>query len=338
MGTTDTPLDLVLMTDDHGTVDSVAEQARLAEDHGFSHVTMGETTGWNIVPVLSVIAERTEEIGITDDVLSPYSRAPTTIAQTALTMHEVTGGRFRLGLGTSSPALAERWHASEFDRPLRRLRETIDIVRAVYEGGSVTYEGDIYEVGGLSYDREVPDEPPAIDVAALGPKGTELSGRFADGWVPQLFTVDGLEDRLEDLRRGAELGGRSAADLRVSPLIRCFASEDPERARSMGRGMLAFLVGAYGPFYGDSVAEQGYGEEVAEIRAAWEDRDTAAMAEAFPEELLDSVAAIGSPENVRERLRRFAEIDGVDAIRVGFVSGMDQADKERTLDAVASLG
>lgn len=337
MTTSDIPLDLVLMTDDHSEIDSIAQQAQLAEDHGFAHVTMGETTGWNILPVLSVIAERTEEIGITDDVLSPYSRAPTLIGQSALTMDEVTEGRFRLGLGTSSPALAERWHATAFDRPLRRLRETVDIVREVYEGGSVSYDGDIYDLGGLSYDQSTPDSPPAIDVAALGPKGTELAGRFADGWIPQLFTPDGLEHRLEDLERGAKMGERSPSDLRVSPIIRCFASEDPDRARSLTRQMVAFLIGAYGPFYGNSVAEQGYEDVVAEIRGAWEERDTGAMAEALPEELLDSLAAAGTPETVRERLETFGGIDGVDAVRVGFVAGMSQEDKERTLEAVDSL-
>ncbi|WP_436903125.1 TIGR04024 family LLM class F420-dependent oxidoreductase [Halovenus halobia] len=334
---TTVPFDLVLMTDDHAGIDSIAEQAQRAEAHGFANVTMGETTGWNIIPVLTVIAERTDDIGITDDVLSPYARAPTVYGQTALTMDEITDGRFRLGLGTSSPALAERWHCGEFDRPLRRLRETIDIIRQVSEGESVVYDGDIYEIDGLSYEQSVPDEPPAIDVAALGPKGTELAGRFADGWVPQLFTNDGLRDRLGDLRRGAELGERSAEEIRVSPIIRTFASEDPDRARSIASQMLSFLIGAYGPFYGNSVAEQGYEDEVAEIRELWEQRDTAAMAEALPDELLDSVAAVGTPEQVRSKLEAFAEIDGVDAIRMGFVAGMSQEDKVATMEAVEPL-
>lgn len=332
-----TTLDLVLMAGDHETVDSVAAQAQQAETHGFSHVTMGETTGWNVVPVLSVIAERTDAIGITDDVLSPHSRAPTTIGQTALTMHDVTDGRFRLGLGTSSPAIAEQWHGGTFERPLRRLRETIDVVREVYDGGDVDYEGEIYDVGGLRYDREPPADPPAIDVAALGPKTVELAGRFADGWVPQLFTPDGLRDRMADFERGAELGGRDADDLRVSPLVRCCVSQDREYARSITRQMVAFLIGAYGPFYGNSVAEQGYEDVVDEIRDAWEERDTAAMAEALPDELFDELAAAGTPDEVRDRVEAFAAIDGVDAVRVGFVSGMTDADKDATMAALGDL-
>jgi len=329
------PLDLILNTGDHGTIDSVAQRARLAEDLGFARISAGETTGWNIVPMLSVVAERTDDIGISDDVLSSYSRTPALLGQTSLTMHDVTDGRFRLGLGASSPALAEQWHGQSFDRPLRRLRETIDIVRAVHEGGDLDYDGEVFDVGGLSSDRTPPEDPPAIDVAALGPKATELTGRFGDGWVPQLFTPDGLRDRLEDLRRGAELGDRDTDAIRVSPTVRCFADEDREHARSVTRQMVAFLIGAYGPFYGDSVAEQGYEETVAAIRAAWEDRDTAAMADRLGDDLLDSLAAAGTPEEVRERVREFGAIDGVDAVRIGFAAGMTPDEKRETMRVLA---
>ena len=330
-------LDLVLMSSDHDTVDSVADQAVRAEDHGFARVSMGETTGWNIVPVMAVIAERTDDVGISDDVISPFSRAPTTLGQTALTLHDVTDGRFRLGLGPSSPAIAEGWHAGEFERPLRRLRETVDVIREVYAGGDVDYDGDVYDVGGLSYDRDVPENPPGIDLATLGPKATELTGRFADGWVPQLFTPDAMRDRLEDLARGADLGDRDPDDLRVSPIVRTFAHEDREYARSVAKQMVAFLIGAYGPFYGNSVAEQGYEEMVDEIRAAWADKDTAAMADALTDEALDELAAAGTPDEVRDRIERMASVDGVDAVRIGFVGGMTQADKEGTMTALEPL-
>jgi coenzyme F420-dependent oxidoreductase len=333
----DLTLDLVLRLNDYDSIDAAATQAQHAEDCGFSLVTAGETTGWNIGPVLAVIADRTSTIQVADDVLSPYSRAPTVLGQTALTMHDVTGGRFRLGLGTSSPALAEQWHGHSFERPLRRLRETIDIVRTVYEGGVVEYDGDISDVGGLRYERAVPEDPPAIDVAALGPTSVELAGRFADGWVPQLFTQDGLRERLDDLARGAKLGDRSVDDIRVNPVVRCSAHEDGEYARSLARKTVSFLIGAYGPYYGNSVAAQGYEDTVETIRAAWDDRDRKRMAAALPDDLLDALAAAETPEMVRSKIESFGRIDGVDAVRVGFVSEMSQGEKEQTVEALAPL-
>ncbi|WP_226482691.1 TIGR04024 family LLM class F420-dependent oxidoreductase [Natrinema amylolyticum] len=330
-------LDLVVMTGDHDTHGTIVDRARRAEELGYSRVSMGEATGWSIVPTLSLIADRTDDIGISNDVFSPYGRSPAVLAQTSLALSDLSDGRYRLGLGPSSPALTEHWHGTSFDRPLRRLRETLELVRAICTDGTATYDGEIFDLDGLSYDRELPETPPKIDLATLGPKATELTGRFADGWVPQLFSPTGLEERLTDLERGLELGGRDASDVRVSPLLRCIASEDREQARTKARSMIAFLIGAYGPYYGDSVASQGYEDVVENVRAAWDDGDQEKMAAALPEDVLDEFAAAGTPAEVRSQVTRYADIDGVDAVRVGFVGGMTDAEKEETMTALADL-
>ena len=330
-------LDLVIETGDHDAHATIVERARRAEKLGYRRVSMGEATGWNVVPALSLIAGETDDIGVSNDVFSPYGRSPAMLAQTALALHDLSDGRYRLGLGPSSPPLTEDWHGAAFERPLRRLRETVAVVRAICEDGTAGYSGEIFDLDGLSYEREPPERPPPIDLATLGPKATELAGRFADGWVPQLFSRSGLEERLADLERGLELGDREPSEVRVSPILRCFAAEDRERAREATRSMLAFLVGAYGPYYGDSMASQGYPDAVAEIRAAWSAGDRAALAEALPDEVLDEFAASGTPAEVRTRVRRYADVDGVDAVRVGFVFGMTDAEKEETMAALADL-
>jgi coenzyme F420-dependent oxidoreductase len=330
-------LDLLVRLGDYDRPQDVADRAVQAEELGFDRISMGETTGWNIVPVLTLIADRTDELGISNDVISPFGRSPAMLAQTALTVHDVADGRYRLGLGPSSPAITERWHGTDFDRPLRRTRETIEIIRAVYERGTPAYEGEIFDIAGLNYEREVPESPPPIDLATLGPKATELAGRFGDGWAPQLFTKDGLADRLADLERGAELADKRRADLRVSPIVRGIACEDRERARELARSTVAFMIGAYGPYYGDSVAEQGYPDVVDDIRDAWADRDTDEMAARLPDGVLDELAPAGTPDEVREWVADYAAVDGVDAVRFGFVDGMSEADKETTMAALAEL-
>ncbi|WP_247004004.1 TIGR04024 family LLM class F420-dependent oxidoreductase [Halosolutus gelatinilyticus] len=330
-------LDLLVRLTDYDRPQDVADRAVQAESLGFDRISTGETTGWNIVPPLTLAADRTEELGISNDVLSPFGRSPALLAQTALALHDVSGGRFRLGLGPSSPAITERWHGEAFDRPLRRTREAIEVIRAVYEEGNPAYEGEIFEISGLNYEREPPESPPPIDLGTLGPKATEMAGRFGDGWAPQLFTKDGLEDRLADLERGTELADRDRSDLRVSPIVRGIASEDRDRARKLARGTIAFMLGAYGPYYGDSVAEQGYPDVVADIRDAWADRDTAEMAARLPDEVLDELAPAGTPEEVREWVAEYAAIEGVDAVRFGFVDGMTEADKTATMEALAEL-
>ncbi|ELY54087.1 luciferase-like protein [Natronococcus amylolyticus DSM 10524] len=330
-------LDLLVRLGDYDRPQDVADRAVRAEELGFDRITTGETTGWNIVPALTLIADRTDELGISNDVISPFGRSPAMLAQTALALHDASDGRYRLGLGPSSPAITERWHGESFERPLRRTREAIEIVRAVYDEGTPAYEGEIFDIAGLNYERDVPENPPPIDLATLGSTATEMAGRFGDGWAPQLFTKSGLEDRLEDLHRGTELADRDPDELRVSPIVRGIAAEDRERARSRARKTIAFMLGAYGPYYGDSVAEQGYPDVVADIREAWQDRDTEAMAARLPDEVLDELAPAGTPAEVREWVADYAEIDGVDAVRIGFVDGMSEADKETTMEAVSEL-
>jgi coenzyme F420-dependent oxidoreductase len=329
-------LELVLMTRDHETPASVVDRARDVLALGFDRVATVEATGWNAATLLSLVAHETEDVGIANDVYSPFARTPALIAQTALTLDAISTGRYRLGLGPSSPPLTEGWHGVAFDTPLRRLRETVDIVRGLFGTGSIAYDGEVFSPNGeVSYDRDTPVDPPAIDLATLGPKATELAGRVGDGWVPQLFTAASLGDRLTDLERGAKLGGRTLADVRVSPIVRCFATtNDVDDARERARATLSFLIGAYGPYYGDSVARQGYPEVVEAVRSAWTAGDRGAMAAAIPDELLSSLVAVGRPSAVRRVVRTYQDVGGVDAVRAGFLPGMTEREKRTTMQAL----
>ena len=326
--------ELLLHIRSHESVDSILEQVQRAEGLGYRRVSMGEATGWNRVPILTLIADRTDEIGLTNDVFSPYSRSPALLGQTASILQQVSDGRYRLGLGTSSPALVENWHGASFDQPLRRLRETIEIVRQVTAGDRLEYDGEIFELSGLHLEDPAPETPPPIDVAAIGPKTVELAGRFADGWVPQFFTPDGLRERLEDLERGQELGNRDGGAVRVSPILRCCAMDDRERARDVARQQIAFVIGAYGPYYRKSLVRQGYGETAKALQDAWQEGERERMADLVPEDLLDSLVAAGTPADVKETYEQFATIEGVDAIRVGF---FDSQPVENQLDTLETL-
>lgn len=330
----DFEIDVTLTPNRHDSLDGLTSVAQDTEELGFDAVGFGETTGWDSIALLTILADRTETIRIADDVIGPFSRSPGQIAQAAASIQSLAEGRFRLGLGTSSPALVEGWHGRTFERPLRRMRETIDIVKQAIAGDTVTYDGEVFTPRGFQLDLPTPVEVP-IDVAALGPKGVELAGRFADGWVPQLFTPAGLERRLEDLRRGAELGDRDPDSLRTSLLLRACVLEDGERARQLGRQHVAFMISLYGPFYRQSIAEQGYEEMVEEVRGHWQDGDRKAAIAAVDDEVLDGLVACGAPQEVNDIIDEFAAIDGCDAVRVGWVGPADDAAIETTLQAVA---
>jgi coenzyme F420-dependent oxidoreductase len=315
-------------------IDDIAAMATHAENHGYDRISLPEVTGRDGVTLLAILAERTDDISLSNDVFSPWGRSPAILGQTGVTLQEASDGRYRMGLGASSPDLTEKWHLAEFDRPLRRLRETVELVKQVTSGERVDYDGAFFDGGGLQLRGVEPTEVP-VDVAALGPKAVELAGRFADGWVPQLFTPGALEDRLADFRRGAELGDRDPESLRVAVTVRSCVLDDPERAREVARRQLAFMVGAYGPYYRQSIAEQGFADATAEIHDAWTDGDRSEAIDAVTDGMVDRLVAVGTRETAEERLRRYEEIDGVDAVRIGFFGEMTDDERRRTTEALA---
>jgi len=317
------------------SIDTLVAYAEDAENLGYGRAWLPETWGRDAVTVLTAVAERTDSIGIGTSIVNVYSRSPALLGQTAATLQEVSEGRFRMGLGPSGPAVIEGWHGVSYDRPLRRTRETIDIVRAVLSGESVEYDGDIFTLSGLRLRCDPPETPPAIDAAGMGPTSVELAGRFADGWHGLMLTKDGVRERLDDLRRGAELGDRDPEDVRVTLSLPCIALEDRERARHLAREHLAFYVGAMGTFYREALARQGFEDEATDIASEWANRNREASLAAISDELLDALGLAGTPEECREGFEAWADIDGVDALSVSFPRGAEPGEIRTTMRALA---
>lgn len=328
------PLDLVVSTGPDRDLPDVIERARRAERAGFGRVSLPEVTGRDAVTLLAGIATHTDGLGLSNEVFSPFSRSPGLLAQTAATLQELSGGRYRLGLGASSPDLVEGWHGLNFEAPITRLRETIEILRGAFGGGPVDYDGEIFELSGLELRCPVEDPPP-IDLASLGPQSVRLAGRMADGWVPQLFTPEGLQGRREDLERGLAEADRVPSAVRVCPILRCRVGPDPEALREEARAHMAFMIGAYGPYYRKSLADQGYEELTRTVHEAWEAGDRERATRAVSDDLLDRLVAVGSAEEVRRRVEHYAEASGADALLIGFVGRTEPEDEVRTMEALA---
>jgi coenzyme F420-dependent oxidoreductase len=317
------------------SIDALCEQAERAEALGYDRAWLPETWGRDAVTVLTSIAHRTDEIGIGTSILPIYSRSPVLIGQTAATLQEVSDGRFRLGLGPSGPIVIENWHGIEYGNPLKRTRETVEIVKQVLSGGEVAYEGDYFDLSGFRLRCDPPSPPPKVDAAGMGPKSVELAGRFADGWHALMLTQDGIRERLDDLARGADLAGRDADDVRVTLSLTCAALDDGERARESVRQHLAFYVGGMGEFYRDALARIGHKETAEEIYDNWQAGEREAAIAAIEDDLLDAIAVAGTPEVARERFESFAAIDGVDAVSVSFPRDATLEEIDVTIEALA---
>ena len=318
------------------SVDALVEMAQRAEQLDYDLAWLPETWGRDAVTVLTSIAHGTEDIDIGTSIMPIYSRSPALIGQTAATLQEVSDGRFRLGLGPSGPIVIENWHGVEYGNPLKRTRETVDVVKQVLSGEEVEYDGDYFDLSGFRLRCDAPDPAPKVDTAGMGPKAVELAGRFADGWHGLMLTKEGFRDRHADLERGAELADKDVDDVRATMSLTCCALEDAERAKELVAQHSVFYIGGMGTFYRDSLARQGYEDAAHAIYDAWQDGDRAAAMQRFREEgFLEKAAVAGTPEEAREQLEAWESIDEVDAVSVSFPRAAELDDIEATMDALA---
>jgi F420-dependent oxidoreductase-like protein len=307
------------------TVDFVVEAERL----GVDMVWVAEAWGADAVSPLGYLAARTERIQLGSGVLQLGVRSAAMTAQTALTLAKLSGDRFVLGLGTSGPQVMEGLHGVSFARPLRRMRESLDVIRQAFAGERITYEGRHLRLplpGGegkaLRLSIEANDRIP-IYVAALSPKLLELTGEQADGWLGTSFVPEAAEAAyLGHLRSGAERAGRSLADIDICQGAEvAFARDETELAAIVGvrRPGLAFSLGGMGSaatnFYNRAYARQGFAEVAAEAQQRWLAGDRAGATDAIPDEMVLATTLIGTEEMVAERLEVWRD-SGVTTVRL----------------------
>lgn len=333
----ETDIDVTLPVAAQPSVEAIVDQAQMAEQLGYNNAWLPETWGREAASVLTTLAIQTNRIGIGSSIVNVYARSPALIGQMAATIQEISDGRYRVGLGPSGPVLIENWHGIPFEQPLRRTREYIEIVSQATSGEQLEYDGSLFDLSGFHLRFDPPENRPPVDVAAMGPKTVELAGRFADGWHGLLLTRSGIEDRIEDLERGATLGNRDVSDVRTMVSVPCCALADGERARHLVRQHIAFYIGGMGTYYRDSLVKQGYDPLAHEIYDAWNNGEREDAVSLITDELIDELAAAGTPEETRSMFQRFAEIDGLDAVSVRFPRGATLEEIEDTMRNVAPV-
>jgi F420-dependent oxidoreductase-like protein len=315
-----------------------------AERLGVDSVWTAEAWGYDAVTPLAFVAGQTSRIRLGTGIMQVGARTPAMIAMTAATMRSMTGGRFILGLGASGPQVVEGWHGVPFDRPVQRIRETIEIVRAVLGGERLEYEGRVYRLPlpggrGRALRSSAPPGLVPIYVASLAPRSLEMTGELCDGWVGGSFVPESAEAFLGPLRAGAERAGRRLEDLDLLVPVSVEFGEDVETiARRHARGY-AFTFGAMGSatqnFYLDAFARQGFGDAAHEVQRLWREGRREEAADQVPLELALRTNLLGMDSAVRDRLRAYRAA-GVTTLRAS-VRGVSLAARVETLERLIAL-
>ena len=330
---------------------TAADQLRMsqeAERLGYDSVWASEAYGSDAATVLAWLAAQTSTIGIGSAIFQLPARSPAMTAMTAATLDQLSGGRFRLGLGLSGPQVAEGWHGQRYAQPLARTRDYVAVVRMALARQRVEYHGDTYDLplpGGPGKALKLTIGPAQqrlpIYLASIGPKNTALAAEIADGWMPFMLSPEHMGEFRPHLEAGAARAGRSLDEVDIAPMVSTQVSDDVEAARDAMRFMLALYVGGMGSreqnFYNQLVRRYGFEEAAAKVQELYlAGRQGEAMA-ALPEELIDLVSLCGPAGAVRERLAAFREA-GVGTVIVAPVMGTldDRLEQLRVLAELAA--
>lgn len=303
--------------------DVIVETACRAESLGYEAFILPEGWGFDSTVVLAEIATKTTKIKLVAGILSIWGRTPGQIAMAASTLHDMSGGRFILGLGASTPLLAEGFHDVDFDRPARTLEATLHGVRNLLAGDRaiLSEHRTARPLRLMTGSADVP-----IWIGALGPRTIDITTRSADGWIPVYATFDHLSTVRSDLASIRAEAGEMSAPLLIAcgPIV---GIGDPAKAEAH----LAFYLCAMGDGYANFVSAQGYGDEVAALRAA-NPQPSLSKCD-FPAEsrvLLDQLLVSGEPDAVRHGLSKWDEV--VDLQVIAMMPGDSWEDIEQRLE------
>ena len=294
------------------------ELVQEADRLGVHSVWTAEAYGSDAVSPLAWLGALTTRIHLGTAIMQMPGRTPANAAMTAMTLNQLSGGRFLMGLGLSGPQVVEGWHGVSYAQPLLRTREYVAIVRDIFRRERpLTFEGRHYQIpyrgddatglgkplkSTLKADPNIP-----IYLAAIGPKNVELAAEIADGWLPIFFAPERYDAVFKShVDAGLAKAGKTIEQFDIAPTVSVVTKDNLDVCYNMLRPMLALYVGGMGArgknFYYDLAARYGFEDAATEIQNLYLAGDKGAAMARVPAELIDAVALVGPRERVRERL------------------------------------
>jgi probable F420-dependent oxidoreductase len=257
-----------------------------AEAVGYTDFWSGETNGPDGFTPLALSAAWTERARLGTGIVGVFQRGPALLAQEAAALASASDGRFVLGIGSSSDRIVEGWNGIPFERPLSKVRETLDFLDAAL-AGERTESGFKLETA--------PAQPIPVVLAALRGKMLELAVERAAGAFTNFLPLGGLPKvtaQLEGAPDGFEL------------LCRFFCLPgEREAVEPLARFMFSSYITV--PVYNAFYRWLGYGDQIEAMTSAWQEGDRQGAAAAVPWELIEEMFIFGSPEEMKERIGAF---------------------------------
>jgi F420-dependent oxidoreductase-like protein len=303
----------------HEAVDRVVE----LEKAGIDIAVVAEAYSFDAVSQLGYLAAKTNTVELASGVFPLYIRTPSLLAMTAAGLDFVSDGRFRLGIGTSGPQVIEGFHGVEYDAPIGRTREVVEICRQVWRRERVQYAGKHYQIPlpsdrgtGLGKPLQLINHPVReripITIAALGPKNVELTAEIAEGWQPVFYQPEKAASVWgEALAAGAAKRNPALGPLDVMVHASVAIGDNVEERLAWVKPNLALYIGGMGAkgrnFYHNLATRYGFGQVADRIQELYLSGRKGEAIDLVPDELVAGMSLVGPRGYVAERLAAFAE-------------------------------
>jgi len=309
------------------------ELAAQAEKNGFDAVWVPEGGGRDSLTALATIAMKTSTVKLGTGILPIFARTPTNTAMGAAGMAAVADGRFMLGLGVGHAPTVETRDGIPFKQPMTRMRETIQIVKALLAGEEVNFIGKHFKLTGASMGAATPKTKVPIYIAALGPQMLEMVGELADGVLMNWTAVDYLGEAIGHIRRGAEKAGRDLSEIDIAGYVRVAVGDDLTASRDSLRRQVARY--ARNPFYRKFFAETGFDKEMSVAAAALSEGNLDKAADSITVEMQDQVAVVGTVEECSAALEKRRAAGLQLPVIAPFAVGDNMASHQHVIEALA---
>ncbi len=263
------------------------------ETLGYTDIWSAEAGGSDAFTPLALAAAWAPSLRLGTAIVPAFTRGAATLAQTVAAMCQAAPGRFALGIGTSSDVIVEQWNGIKFEKPFHRVRDMIRFLRAALSGEKVTADYDTFSVKGFRLGADVPEMPPIL-VAALRPGMLRLAGTEGDGAIINWLSADDVRTVVPHVGEDKEIVAR----------IFVLPTTDRELVRLVGSRAIAAYLNV--PVYAKFHEWLGRGEMLTPMWDAWRAGDRKAATAAIPDELIDDLVVHGSPQEIREKLARYA--------------------------------
>jgi F420-dependent oxidoreductase-like protein len=299
------------------------ELIQQAESMGYDSVWTAEAYGNDAVTSAAYVLAQTSKIRVGTAIMQMPARTPAMCAMTAMSLDQLSGGRFIVGLGASGPQVVEGWHGVPYGKPVTRTKEYIQIMRKIFEReGPVEFDGQIYQMPNQSEGTTGLGKPlksilAATDIpiytASITPAGLRCAGEVADGVFPVWMDPNKYDVLGESIEQGFEKAGngKSLKDFDIAPFVTVAMNDNLDAAYDALRPWLALYIGGMGAknknFYHEYATRLGYGDAANQIQELYLSGKKPEAEALVPNELLDEVSLIGPRERIIERLGPWKE-------------------------------